>query len=872
MRRSLPCLLTSSLLPLVLAGCGEHAPASPVLGSARAALDIVIGPEIGLGDPLPGFAAELQQAPAVAFGEGTYFAVWQDQRNGRDRIFGSRVMPDGTLVDPYGLPLADGRGPAITYDGTNFLLVYEGSTSEPSGNSPSSVRLMRVDPAGTVLDPGGILVAEEEHTQARVASHGNGSLVVWDKTCPFSSCEVRAARIAADGTVLDPGGFLVAPSEDAPDPARPVVATDGTDFFVVWKDGEIRGRRYSAAGAPLDPTHLVLVTQPQADNAMLVHEGSHYVLGWGHSTGAYAARIASSGVTLDPSPILVSGLANHPSGLVASHDGVNTVFAWSDYDATDAVTLRTARLSPAGVPLAPQAGVLLGKNVADIALASSGAGALALWMQRSHSSDDVNSGDIVGTRLDPAGAALDTPRIVVSQSANQQFQPAVAFDGTNHVVVWTDDRDFEQGIQWYDIRAARLSPDGTLLDPQGIAVFAGDNIQVEPRAFFDGQNTLLVWGTDSAFPAYEYPLAARAARLSPGGVVLDSTPFVLPAYHDAATDGAGLMFVGASEAGNLHAFRVGQDGVVSPVIDLSAAPAQWLGSSPSLSFDGTNFLVTWSSATGIRAGRLTPAGEPLDPGGFLIAPSASPTPAVFPDVAFQGTHHVVLWQERKPLEEERRVDLRAARVTSDGMVLDPPGILIAEDVPYGDCDDVAFYHGDVQGTCPALVAVGTRALVAFRILTAPADPAAVDLVARTIEADGTVTPSVPLSTEPTWVEGAPVIAVENANKALVVYTRFIPGEPFGANRVFGRFVEPDGAGGSGGGSGSGGAAGAGGSGGAGDPPPVNGGEGCDCRVTPGETKRFWPFGAAASLLLLARLRRTTRRASKFVRERSILER
>jgi len=125
MRLPLPCLLTSSLLPFLLLGCGESEPASPALGSARAALETVVGPEIGFGEPLPGYAADLQWRPAVAFGGGVYFAVWQDHRNGRDRIFGSRVMPDGTLVDPYGLHLADGREPSMAYEGTTFLLVYE---------------------------------------------------------------------------------------------------------------------------------------------------------------------------------------------------------------------------------------------------------------------------------------------------------------------------------------------------------------------------------------------------------------------------------------------------------------------------------------------------------------------------------------------------------------------------------------------------------------------------------------------------------------------------------------------------------------------------------------------------------------------------
>ncbi|WP_211365494.1 hypothetical protein [Polyangium fumosum] len=867
---TLPCLLSSSLLPLVLVGCGEHAPASPALGSARAALETVVGPEIGFGDPLPGFAAELQWRPAVAFGGGAYFAVWQDHRNGRDRIFGSRVMPDGTLVDPYGRHLADGREPSIASDGTTFLLAYEGSTLMPTGVA-SSVRVMRVDPAGVVLDPGGILVADDDTIQAKVASDGHGFFVVWDKACSSSTCEVRAARVAGGGAVLDPGGFLVASVPKGPHLAAPIVASDGTEYLVVWRDGELRARRFSASGAPLDPTHTVLVAGPDAWDPALLHDGTNYVFGWATGTGVRALRISSSGAVIDPSPIEVAiDPSSYPGSLVAARDGVNTLFAWGDSNGVEASFLRIGRLSPAGIPLDPPTGIALGKNVDGIALASSGAEALALWTQRSHSFWEVTSGDIVGTRIDPSGAALDEPRIVVSQSANQQSQPAVAFDGTNHVVVWTDDRDFEQGTQWFDIHAARLSPDGTLLDPQSIPVFAGDWMQKQPRAFFDGQNTLVVWEGEESFPPEE-PLVGRAARLSPGGEILDAAPIPLPASSDAASDGAGLLFVGAS-AGKLHAFRVGQDGVVSPVIDLSAAPTEWLGHTPAISFDGTNFFVTWSSAAGIHGGRLTPAGEPLDPGGVLVAPAAPGMPTESPDVVFTGTHHVVSWQE---VVAPRLANLRAARVTPDGMVVDPPGLVIGENLPFGACAGVAYSaFGAIEGTCPSLVAVGSRALVAFRAFTDPTDPAAIDLVARTIEADGTVTPKVPLSAEPTWVEGVPAIAAENGNKALVAYARFVPGEPFSANRVFGRFVELDGAGGSGGGSGSGSgsggaggassSSGAGGLGGAGEP-PVNGGEGCDCRVTPGETKPLLPFGAAASLLLLARLRRTMRRSAHLVR-------
>ena len=48
--------------------------------------------------------------------------------------------------------------------------------------------------------------------------------------------------------------------------------------------------------------------------------------------------------------------------------------------------------------------------------------------------------DIYGARVTPQGAVLDSAGFVISQAADDQYYPAVGFDGANFLVVWEDYR------------------------------------------------------------------------------------------------------------------------------------------------------------------------------------------------------------------------------------------------------------------------------------------------------------------------------------------------------------------------------------------------------------------------------------------------
>ena len=69
--------------------------------------------------------------------------------------------------------------------------------------------------------------------------------------------------------------------------------------------------------------------------------------------------------------------------------------------------------------------------------------------------------DLYGARVSKDGVVLGSAPIVISAAAGDEADAAVAFDGTNYLVVWQDQR----GSTGRDIYAARVSPDGTVLDP-----------------------------------------------------------------------------------------------------------------------------------------------------------------------------------------------------------------------------------------------------------------------------------------------------------------------------------------------------------------------------------------------------------------------
>jgi len=171
-----------------------------------------------------------------------------------------------------------------------------------------------------------------------------------------------------------------------------------------------------------------------------------------------------------------------------------------------------------------------------------------------------------------------------------QNKTRIAAGGPGYLVVWEDQRTVIEGYLTYptyplmgnliDIYAARLDQDGNLLDPSPIIISNAGLNQTKPEVAWNGENWLVVWETMRS--DWYFFMDILGVRVSPEGVVLDSIPINIRLENQN--------------------------------------PSGDHGSNPSVTSDGTNWVITWEDRTyrgslaypNIVAARISPSGTIID--------------------------------------------------------------------------------------------------------------------------------------------------------------------------------------------------------------------------------------------------------------------
>ena len=214
---------------------------------------------------------------------------------------GSRVdLVSGTILDPTGIAIAvgstDQRDPDVAWDGSNWLVVWQ--EDRVAGNT-GQIYASRVSANGAVIDPGGLPIATglDQRAHASVAFDGTNYLVVWERSLVVNH-RIEGTRVSTSGVVLDPAGLVI--STYGQSRATPAVAYNGTSYFVTWANTtRIEGARLSTAGAVLDSTALVVFEQgvgvkvPRTPD--VASDGTDFFIVWSVNTAPQ--RIAGARVT-----------------------------------------------------------------------------------------------------------------------------------------------------------------------------------------------------------------------------------------------------------------------------------------------------------------------------------------------------------------------------------------------------------------------------------------------------------------------------------------------------------------------------------------------------------------------------------------------
>lgn len=491
---------------------------------------------------------------SVAFDDSNFFVVWMDARNGTNyAVYGARVSSDGVLLDPGGIliyPYA--THPSISFDGTNYLIVYEGW--EDLNDTTPNIYASKISPSGLIDTTFKIVDMEVQNYYPAVCFDGTNYVVAWEDLRTDLFSDVYGARVTPQGQVLDPNGKLLAGMNGIIE-YYPSVFGNGQNTLVAFErdvSGGITG------GFDLRGVDIFEVFTDNLLNSLI------------------DSVVSKASIT-----------QRWPS---ASYDGENYFVVWNEEENYTGEACKGARVTPSGAVL-DTAPILIMEGPASIYWPY-GPAIVYDNLNSKHfivwSKQDGLSENLFGAFVDKDGSLISTFRI--TESGNNRL-PTVAFDGVQYyMVTWVNTAG--------QLRASRIQTDGTIIDTA--LIYFPVRYVSRPSISFDDTNFLVVFSERGSFG---WSSDICGIFISPDGnivdtiLIYDSPDFVYSDNPSVCFDGTNYFVVWDQQPTSAPPFCVygaqisPQGGILIPPFPISSERTDWR--MPTVAYDGTEYFVAW---------------------------------------------------------------------------------------------------------------------------------------------------------------------------------------------------------------------------------------------------------------------------------------
>jgi hypothetical protein len=669
-----------------------------------------VSSELDLSTAVPGsFLADHTNDPAqVAFDGTNYWVVWDDNSVGTQQVFAARVSTAGLLLDSVPMRLAPSSGletaPSIACATTLGICLV---AWEDYRFGDADIYGVRVGSTG-VLDAAPLVInaAAGDQQVPKMATDQTNFFIVWEDQGSFSA--VGSLMTASTGQVLNPVGTAL--STLGANSAFPTVTFLQGEYLVAAIGGgfpfPVSAARFNGLGAPIGSA--ITVTTQSADDPLSSTDGANFWVSWlDTAEHIRASRITPDGGLLDPSGIQVTSDVTSKGPTIAFPMTSAPTEGWLAWEDANVVAARVNADSGTAIDATP---IQVSSNWVQSppSLDCSGATCLISFIQGTGAGNQI-----VGRRVASSGAVLDSSDLVFTPPESVAPWESSVASACNSVQCLAAYRRSSGPAT--TIYATRLWLDGGVLDPAGIAIaspnyFESLAVSAAPSAFLVSWTDMLTGPNGLVFAAR---VTLDGGVLDPGGITVRSNPTSIIIDVASTFDGVNHVLAWTEETSTwtVHAAHVSLGGTVSAGVTVSNDGN--IQASAALSGGGGQALVAWiddpaSTPETVSANVFFSDGGLLGPAGFRVSqPMHNKYNALYQraGIAQGNGEYLVVWPERPPDGGSGAAggfDLYGARVAFDAGVLGSVPFPVTraagnQNLPVAAFDGTTFYVAWTDG-------------------------------------------------------------------------------------------------------------------------------------------------------------------------------